>query len=414
MLALDPVQELIGFACLGGWLGYIFYRLEWHRQPIWVYGILIAKLFGAWAFGWVYANYYCHGDTLRAYLTASRLTYYLSHTPQVGLALMLRELSASWEATGWKVFFSDTKLYGYDYDWSEPSNYRFYRLLVPFYIGAGGGYYGMQGLMALVGGLLGYAAYQRWNKLIGFPKFFWIVWFLWPGVVFWFSGVLRDTLVLPLMLYGAAWVVSVKRWRDMGGALALVAVAILRPEAFFLGTGVGLLYRFRYTWWLLGLEAVSGGILFVKWLVPWAYQYRQEALDPAFYPEVSNASVFHVNFDLSLQGIFLGWLSSTLYGLFGPLPWQITKPIVVLYAIEAWIGGSLITYWTARAWVSKGWKWPYVLLLAIGLFVVGFIAMATPYWGTLARQRIYGMCWIALGLGGAAQESLKNHNDPLS
>ncbi|GIV23941.1 MAG: hypothetical protein N3A68_05345 [Bacteroidia bacterium] len=412
MVVLDPLRELFGFGLVGAWLGYTAYWLEWHRKPFWVYAVLVARIFAAWAFGWLYARYYCFGDTLKVYLTAGRLSYYLWHEPGVALALFFKEFSYNWEKVGWQVFFQDIELFGYDYEWSEPSNYIFYRLAVLPYVAAGGSYYGLQGLMGLIGGLLTYAAYRRWETVISLPRYFWVFLFLWPSVAFWFSGALRDTLVFPLMLYGAAWVASVRHWRDIGGGLALVAVLLLRPESMPLAIGVGLFLRFP-SWWAISVGSVVGVLAFMYWVGPWAYRYRAEALAPVLHPELPEASVFYLDFKPTPWGVWKGLGGGIVYGLLGPLPWHIQKLLVAVYALEAWVGAGLMAYWGLWAWWRGGWKRSYVALLLLGVIVVGGVAMAVPYWGTLARQRVYGLCWMALGIAAAVQEGTQRAQNRL-
>lgn len=407
MVVLDPVREAVGFGLVGVWLGYVGYRLEWHRQSAWVLLVLCLKVLAAWAFGWLYASYYCHGDTLKVYLSASRIAHYLWCQPAGGIALLFRELSVTWEQIGWQIFWQDAQLFGYDYEWSEPSNYHFYRLSVPFYVLAGGSYYGLQGLMAIASGLLSYAAYVRWGRIAALPRLFWVLWFLWPSGLLWTSGALRDTLGMPLMLYGAAWIASVRHWRDGWGILAFLLVGLLRPEAAFLGFAVGLLYRWHTSRWLLGLGAAAAIVTFTLWIGPWAYQYRTEALDPLWHPDVQQASVFRFSYDPSPIGVWLGWLQGVLYGLFGPFVWQIRKPIVALYAVEVLLAVALMGKWGLWVIQHRAWNRRAFLLVAVGVVVVGLIAMAMPYWGALARQRLYGLVWIAIGLGMAVQEGLQ-------
>ncbi len=407
MVALDPVREAVGFGLVGVWLGYVGYRLEWYRQPAWVLIVLCMKVLAAWAFGWLYASYYCHGDTLKVYLSASRIAHYLWSRPLAGIALLFREFSSNWEELGWQIFWQDAQLFGYDYEWSEPSNYHFYRLVVPLYLAAGGSYYGFQGLLGIIGGLLSYAAYVRWSRIAAFPNGFWVLWFLWPSGLLWFSGALRDTLVMPLMLYGAAWIASVRSWRDAWGILAVGLAGLLRAEAALLGAAVGLAYRWHKHRWLIGVGAAVAAVVFTIWVGPWAYRYRTEALDPLWHPDVQEASVFRISYTPSPIGVWIGWVQGVFYGLFGPFVWQVRKPIVALYAIEVLFAAVLMGRW--GIWVSRrrAWSWRSALLVAIGVAVVGVTAMAMPYWGTLTRQRLYGLVWIAIGLGMAVQEGLQ-------
>jgi len=425
MVQLVPERELVGFFLVGGWLGYVAYWLEWYRKPFWVYAVLVAKMFAAWAFGWLYAHYYCHGDTLKAYLTAGRLAHYLWQAPEDGLALLFREFSSSWERRGWTLFWRDASLYGYDYEWSEPSNYLFYRLLVPFYAAAGGSYYGMQGLVALASGLLGYAAYEQWKGVAALPRRFWVVWFLWPSALFWASGALRDSWVLPAMLYLAGAIAKVGPRYGLQGLTTLwrrpvqllfpvgcaALVAGLRWEALPVAVAAGLLYRWGRTPWVWAVTCLGGLAVLGLWAGPWAYRYRLEALDPGLHPELNEASVFLLTYRPTFWGSLAGWFQAVWPGLMGPFPWQIHKPLVALYGLEAWTGTALLGWALVRARRQRSFTPSALLLALLGLFLVGLVAMAMPYWGTLARQRLYGLYWVGLGLGISFQQSLENRQD---
>ncbi|MCX7605672.1 MAG: hypothetical protein N2170_00195 [Bacteroidia bacterium] len=414
MLVLNPERELWGFGLVGVWLGFVAYWLEWHRKPIWVYGVLVAKIGAAWAFGWLYARYYCHGDTLKAYLTAHRLVSYMWEDPLTGLALLFREFSPQWEALGWQVFFRDMQFYGYDYEWSEPSNYHFYRLLVPLYIAAGGSYYGLQGLCGVLGGLLSYAAYRRWEKIYSLPSIFWIFWFLWPSALLWLSGAIRDTFALPATLYLAGWVASFRERRDVwGGIGAGLLLLVLREEALGVGIGVGLVCRWASVW-VAGVASLAGLLALQFFLGPWAYQYRLEALDVGMHPELQTSSYFQLKLFSAPDKGWLGWIEALLYGFAGPLPWQIDKGLLLLYAVEVWTGVGLFGYWSRWSFRREGWSFVSLVLVAVGLYIVGVAAMAMPYWGTLARHRLYGMYWVALGVGIAVQKAVQRTQYALS
>lgn len=408
MLTLSPLHEAIGFLLVGFWLGYIGYRIEYHRAPFWLYIALIAKVFAGWGFGWLYASYYRYGDALIAYLTAQRLTHYLWETPADGIALLLRELSSEWNARGWEISLRDPYLYSYNCEENNPVNYHFYRLLVPLYVLAGGSFYGLQGLVALLGGLLSYAAYTRWQKLMRLPAGLWMPWFFLPSALLWTSGTLRDTLVLPLMLYGAAWFASVQEWKDAWAIPALFVIALLRMEALPLAVGVGLLYRWA-TRWTLVIATALAIILLGLYIGPWAYAYRSEALDPAFHPEVGTASTFILHYQPTFWGNLWGWIQGVIHGLLGPFPWHIRKPLILLYAIEVWLLAGLGVYY---GWKGR-WTIRTLILVGAGTFVIGVIAMAMPYWGTLARQRLYGLYFILLGIGSAFQMTLNEQENRL-
>ncbi|MEN2992070.1 MAG: hypothetical protein ABDH91_00755 [Bacteroidia bacterium] len=412
MVVLEPLREVGGFLLSGAAglaAGYALSRSGPEHSPLAF--LLPLRVLGAWAFGWLYAAYYCFGDTLKVYLTAQRIAHYLMESPETGLALLFREFSSKWEAIGWRIFYKDAALFGYDYEWSEPSNYNFYRLSVLFYFLGGGSYYGMQGMYAIVGGILLYRAWQRWAELGALPKVGVWVWMGIPSSLFWISGALRDTLALPLMLYGAA-LLARGTLREGIQAVPLLALGyFLRPESVGVALGGALLYRLG-AFYLTLVGAVGAALVLLPYgIAPWAYQYRSWALDPRMYPDLPTASVFYITFQPTFWGSWSAWLQALLHVLWGPFPWHIHRLRELIYASEVWLLSSLGLLLSIYAVKWRGWSSKTFLLAAFGLFILGVIGLATPYWGSLARQRLYGLYWVLLGVGMAVGKALEQRQN---
>ncbi len=405
VISLSPERELLGFLLLGAWAGYVAYHLEYRRAPFWVYGYLVVKILAAWAFGWVYASYYCHGDTLKLYSTTGRLWHYLVQEPGAGVALLFREFSPRFEEVGWAVYYRDVRLYDYDYDYFPPVNYRFARLVMPLYVAVGGGYYGMQGLMGLLSGLLWYGAYKRWRRLVPLRGVEGVGFLLLPSVVFWGSGVLRDSVGLPLMLYVAGWLGGVRgrfSGHEGGGFLLMALVlGLVRWEGLVLGAGVGIGYWLPWRrWWLW---VVGGGMawLGIALSAEKLCFYRQTWLSPQDRPELLESA--HT-FEIACQGGWAGgiwsWVQGAWYGLTGPYLWQVQKGVAFLSALETLVVWVMVGWFVWRRRKRLRWRPKAAFLMAVGLLVVGVVAMAMPFWGTVVRQRLYGWGLLWLGLMG--------------
>ena len=412
VISLNPEQELLGFLLLGAWAGYVAYRLEYRRAPLWVYGYLVVKVLAAWAFGWVYASYYGHGDTLRLYLTAERLWHYLVQEPGAGVALLFREFSQRFEEVGWAVYYRDVRLYDYDYDYFDPVNYRFARLVMPLYVAVGGGYYGMQGLMGLLSGLLWYGAYKRWREIVPLRGFGGVGFLLLPSVVFWGSGVLRDSLGLPLMLYVAGWLASASRRVSPGDAVGFlvagIVLGLVRWEGLVLGVVAGIGYHFPWRRWWLWM--VAGG---VAWLILWVSAekicaYQAYWLSPKERPELlEGAHVFRIDCRPGMVGAIWSWMQGVWYSLTGPYLWQVQKGVAFLSALETLAVWVMVGWFVWRRRKRLCWRPKAAFLMGVGLLVVGVVAMAMPFWGTVVRQRLYGwgFLWLSLmGLQECAEE----------
>ncbi|MCS7298013.1 MAG: hypothetical protein RMK19_03190 [Bacteroidia bacterium] len=402
---LSPLREALGYLLVGVWLGYIGYRLEYYRQPVWLYIALILKVVAAWIFAGVYAHYYKGwGDTVAAYLAVRQITHYFLQNPLDGIALLFREFSPALYRRGAEIAAQDSIGLDYEVELTDPTNYFFYRLLFPIYLAAGGSYYGMQGIMGLIGGLLSYAAYQRWASLIQFPRRFYLFWFFLPSSLFWTSGALRDTLAFPLTLYGAAWIASVYQRREIWKLFLFLFLYFLRPESCFLAIGVGLWYRWSHWKGLFPLSIALSIPLLGFYLGPWAYAHRVEALQLITYPPHHSPSAFHLDYAPTFWGSWVGWLKALPLGLVGPPVWQSQKPFVFLYTLEGWalIGLSLVPG------IGKEWNRQALILTGIGIFVIGVTTMAMPFWGNLARYKLYGIYFIALGLATLEERAQKD------
>jgi hypothetical protein len=81
--------------------------------------------------------------------------------------------------------------------------------------------------------------------------------------------------------------------------------------------------------------------------------------------------------------------------------------VAFLSALETLVVWVMVGWFVWRRRKRLCWRPKAVFLMGAGLLVVGVVAMAMPFWGTVVRQRLYGwgLLWLSLmGLQECAEE----------
>jgi hypothetical protein len=211
--------------------------------------------------------------------------------------------------------------------------------------------------MGLLSGLLWYGAYKRWLEIVPLRGFGRVGFLLLPSVVFWGSGVLRDSLGLPLTLYVAGWLASASRRVSPGDAVSFlvagIVLAMVRWEGLVLGVVAGIGYHFPWRRWWLWMVAGA-----VAWLILWVSAeklcaYRAYWLSPKERPELlEGAHVFRIDCRPGMVGAIWSWMQGVWYGLTGPYLWQVQKGVAFLSALETLVSvgdGGLVCVAAAKA-----------------------------------------------------------------
>jgi len=175
---------------------------------------------------------------------------------------------------------------------------------------------------------------------------------LYPASVFYSTQVVKDVLVQSLTMVGLlgvlgifslSWLGRVTGVLSMLGATAVLfslrgygSIAIILASVTFLVAS-----RIGLGWKIIGVSAAAAlpyfmgfGLLGIsglsRWLdLDWLAAWREEVYS-------IGGSSLGIQLRGSDQiGLLVGWLYSFISVLFGPLPWQITSPIVALSMIDA-------------------------------------------------------------------------------
>lgn len=193
---LDPV-ELIAFptflVLVIVWANYVSgkNRLKHPEYRFYTYG-LVAKLFGAMAFCWVYTYYYKGGDTISYFESARAYVNLLLSEPSKFFTVYFSAPSQE------NIYlFSGKTGYPWSYMYFDPKTNWVIRIVTPFVLLGAKGY-----LLSTM--LLAWAAYSGiWRLYLLFcryypeMRFYFAVSVLFiPSAVFWGSGMLKDTITL--------------------------------------------------------------------------------------------------------------------------------------------------------------------------------------------------------------------------
>jgi len=245
----------------------------------------------------------------------------------------------------------------------------------------------------------------KYSVLIGFLFF--------PSVVFWSSGLIKESAALGALFFLTTIVLDVwtdqrsARWKWIVAPLALWLVwnlkyyflAVFAPVAF-----AALAFRFLSAY----VKPKSIVYKFVLWCVVFALPLMViSSIHPNFYPHrimeviVSSNNQFlslsapedligYYSLDASVRSILTNSPWALFSGLFRPLPWEAHTAFQWVIAFENLV--LIILFCTSLLNISKWLRSHQRLLIWSTVVYVSmlcvFLALSTPNFGTLSRYRI--------------------------
>lgn len=230
---LDFVITPLYFLLILG-VGY-FIRLKHRDNPLYKFFMpgLVVKLLGALAVCFVYSHYYGYGGDTISYHDTGRAIGNLFYKDFLGFLQV-------WlgEPTSEKLSLFDAET-GYPAFWHDSSALNVGKIIVPFEIITVGGFPGT----ALLCGALAYTGLWKLFLLFSqlypslYRKFAFSIFFI-PSVIFWGSGILKDTLTMT----GVCWycfsfhniIIQRKITAYLVGAiiLSVLVMVLVKPYAF--------------------------------------------------------------------------------------------------------------------------------------------------------------------------------------
>ncbi|HRO39467.1 MAG TPA: hypothetical protein PLV70_01955 [Flavobacteriales bacterium] len=388
------------------------------RQPEYkhfLYG-LYAKIIGAMVFSLIYFYYYKGGDTISYFYSAVSMSQLATAEPLD----FLRVLFGANDAEHLNLFGSGARPYEYVY--YDDRTFMVIRIITPLVLFSFRSYV----LTALLLSSLCYLGIWRsYQTFVGyFPSLkdkFAIAFLYMPSVIFWGSGIMKDTLTI-----GAAcwWVhcfdqVFFKKNRVIGNAIGLVLAGMLlimvKAYIFMILMPVMVLWLLYFRVARLKNLLLRLVVLPIMLLVlaGGSYVVLNNLGDSLGKFSLDEAMTTTMNIQRDMQRVEeygsnyfdIGELDGTLRGglvkapaainaaLFRPYLWESSSVVVVISALEnAWLlGFSLLVLWRTRAWflfrvIRRN---PLAMTCITFAIAYGFvIGISTPNFGALVRFKI--------------------------
>jgi hypothetical protein len=414
--------------------GMLLTGMAWLAMRRLGYGANLQRLFWAgWAahlaagiavglaHGYFYAG---RNDTEAYWQAANQLWAAIYQDPHGGAAVLLR-----WFAEG------DTHRYAEAFRtipfFEDHRAFNFVRLLVPLVPLTGGSYYGMGLYLSAVGFAGCWALFRVLCSLAPNRQWWWAgVCLFWPSLTFWTSGLLKEPWTFGML--GLA----------VGGGYSMLATQTvrLRPALIVVGCSVlgyvvkpypvlalwacapivvaGMLVTRSFwaahkTKALLSLGALGLLTVVILAFSPFNLErvfaeafYLREILMNAYTPDALQATSY---FELSDYQPTLAWALSkipqaTFATLFRPLPWEAHNPQALAAGLENLFLLGLTAYLMATAryqmlrQAPRGMVAIAVFLLVYSIPYAYFLGLATPFFGTLIRYKVYVLPFFLSGV----------------
>ncbi|GCC52040.1 hypothetical protein SanaruYs_22720 [Chryseotalea sanaruensis] len=381
------------------------------------------KIFGALALGFIYQFYYNGGDTYNYHTLGSRIIW---------------EAFADDYATGFKLLFAKPGLHPEVFSYSQ--KIPFYYDEKSFFIVRIAAFFDLltfssYSATAIFFALFGFAG--AWAFFITFFKQFphlhkWIaisILFI-PSVIFWGSGVLKDTITLSalgLLTYAINKVLIEKKLAIINIILLLFSAwIIIKVKMYIILCFLPAAFFWVYAKQLFSTGSFVARVVFAPLLIPFvivgAYfgvakiseadeKYSLDkiaktaqitAYDIRFWTGRDAGSGYTLG---ELDGTFTGMLAlapkAVNVSLFRPYLWEVKNPLMLLSAMESFLFLSITVFLLLRYPMAflKAFSDPNILFCFIFSLVFAFgVGVSTFNFGTLARYKIPLLPFYALGL----------------
>ncbi|MGV9011023.1 MAG: hypothetical protein ACOH13_00370 [Flavobacteriales bacterium] len=424
-------EWLLGFVYLIVLYGY-FGRMKAKRikhEPEYRHFLwgLFAKVFGGVAFSLIYFFYYKGGDTLMYFYSAVSMSHLAMVDPAAYLSVLFGPADNAHLA-----LFSDVVGQPYGYMYFDHRAFMVIRLISPLVILSMNSYVVTTLLLSSI------CYYGIWRCYQTFVSYFpslinklAIAFLYMPSVIFWGSGVMKDTFTLSATCW---WVhcfdeLFFKKRDHLSNLLGLVVsgfiLITMKPYIFMALmplTVLWLLYfrvvklknaLFRFTVLPVVLVLMVGGSYLT--LTSLGDELGKFSLDEALQTTVVLQQDMKRSEQYGSNYFDIGTVDGTLSGTLGKLPvavnaalfrpyiWESRNFVVALSGLEnAWLlGFTLLLLWRTRIWffIRCITGNPLVLLCILFAVVFGFvIGLTTPNFGALVRFKIPLVPFLVAGL----------------
>ena len=378
--------HLILISCMGYWL----YRSDGGMSRHVLVGLPL-KIVSGLLLGLLYKHNYGHGDTwvfhqyaleVHGMGMADWLAYVLTgHTPNVELAAL------------------------------QPRVGFFIRILSPFYLISGGNYWVVSAYVSLLTFWSLWFFIRQCHLIFGHRLLFAITFLYFPSVLFWTSGIVKETVAYACIVVIAAvclqWVHGKPKWYHYIGLLVSLYV-LYRLKYYYAGVfGMfALLYSFLH-WLRLTLREIKKwhltlvfflllGMLTlgVSFIQPNLRLHRiLEVMVENYHAFAALSAPDHMVLFTDLTPDWLSVLGHSpkalFSGLFRPLPWEAVNSLQVIYSLENLLifVATIASLCFLPKPMSRQSLINILILLGLTVLLVTFLTLSAPNYGTLSRYR---------------------------
>jgi hypothetical protein len=385
---------------------------------------LTLKIVGAIALGVVYQFYYSGGDTFAFHTHGSRHIWEaFMHSPDEGFRLLFS--SGKYEPGLWSI--SD-KIWYYD-DQKSFFIIRIAALLDLFTFSSYSGTAVLFSVLSFIGGWMMFLTFYRRYPML--HRWLAISCLFVPSVIFWGSGILKDTITLAFLgmaTYSADEILMQRRFRIFFILLLVFSVYVIASVKVYIAMSfimAGLIwvsstYFFHIRSSMLRVLLVPfiilacGGLSYygINELVEDDPRYsfdklaetvRVTAYDIRYWTGKNAGSGYSLGeLDGSIGSVLRLAPSAINVSFFRPYPWEVSNPLMALSAVESFFS-LMITIWVlykVNNKIVKAAAAPEIIFCLVFAIVFAFgVGVSSYNFGTLARYKIPIFPYFFCGLG---------------
>jgi hypothetical protein len=408
-LLLAPLYLLLPIA-------FIFFFPKRSERKWFALGVS-AKIAGAIFYTLIYLFYYRGGDTVAYYATAVPFVRMFIQDPITGLELLF----SSYSVENFARFNADTG-YPLGYIYSEPDTFMVSRVITPFLLLGFNSYLLGSILIATFSFFGPWKLYQLFRTLSpNAERIALISALFFPSVIFWGSGISKDTITyasLCYLVYGFYHTVirrNLSIWRIVFSLMTVYFIVTIKPYVFLaMLPGALIWYFFR------SIQTIQNRIIRIAFvpfilflslgLFALTYSYigdflgdysstekiiekaivSQEDLKRDYY----GGNTFDIGtIEPTIFGIISKFPLATFYGFYGPTLIQVNNIVMFFSAIEnsflLLITLAIFVFRNPFKTLQKISQSPFLIFcLSFSVFLAFAIGLTTPNFGALVRFKI--------------------------
>lgn len=381
---------------------------------------LIIRLFGAIALGMIYQFYYGGGDTFNYFLHGSaHIWEALNEDFTAGISLILH--SGGEHPTDSSYIYSSRIWY-----FRDPKSYLIVRLVALFDIFTFHTYSATALFFAAFSFSGSWAMYTAVQKLYPNARRIPLAILFIPSVVFWGSGILKDTITLGALGW-VTWaflnIVVLNRLRTLSIMIGLLnAILILKVKSYILLCFVPVVFLFLYFNYSKKVKNLAIKIIIAPFIL---LLFGALGIMATFYASTDEYNIDNVaeraaitsndikqgwgrgaggTYDIgTLDGSWGSMISlapkAIIVSIFRPFIWEVSNPLMLLAAMESLVFLILLVKLVLKGKFRNQLKDPFLVFCLVFTLLFSFaVGISTGNFGTLMRYKIPMMPFLGVFL----------------